>query len=187
MCCSAGRPARTAQLVSLAHVRILRPDNFPHSSPGPGGHDGSESVRFDFCILNSILGSLSGCQMRRPVLSAWLLLRGMRPVPTAHVRASDLASHAALFAPRELDLALPPLLGQTGVWAGAVAEKSETGRPLAQIASDFPPVMCTRWGGRLGARPDLILDLHTTSIVPAKYNIESDTIVYFINFDVFLS
>ena len=84
----------------------------PTLLPGPGGHDGSESARFVFFILNSVLGSLSGCQMRRPVLSAWLLLRGMRPVPTAHVRASDLASYAALCAPRELDLALPPFLGQ---------------------------------------------------------------------------
>jgi len=84
----------------------------PTLLPGTGGHDGSESLRFDFCIKNSILGSLSGCQMRRPVLSAWLLLRGMRPVPTAHVRATDVASHAALCAPRELDLALPPFLGQ---------------------------------------------------------------------------
>ena len=58
---------------------------------------------------------------------------------------------------RSRDAALPG----TGVWAGAVAEKSETGGPLAQIASDFPRVMCTRWWDRLGARPDLILDLHT--------------------------
>ena len=29
-----GSPTSTAQLVSPAHVRISRPDNFPHSSPG---------------------------------------------------------------------------------------------------------------------------------------------------------
>jgi len=46
----------------------------PTLLPGPGGHDGSESARFDFFILNTILGSLSGCQMRRPVLSAWHLM-----------------------------------------------------------------------------------------------------------------
>ena len=42
----------------------------PTLLPGPGEHDESESARFDFFILNSILGSLSRCQMRRPILSA---------------------------------------------------------------------------------------------------------------------
>ena len=72
----------------------------------------SESARFDFFIPDSILGSAGSCQMRRPAPSAWLLLRGMRPVLTAHVRASDVASCGALHASRKLDLVLPPFSGQ---------------------------------------------------------------------------
>ena len=108
-----GSPTSTAQLVSPAHVRISRPDNFPHSSPGQAHTMGaSESARFDFFIPDSILGSAGSCQMRRPAPSAWLLLRGMRPVLTAHVRASDVASCGALHASRKLDLVLPPFSGQ---------------------------------------------------------------------------
>ena len=108
-----GSPTSTAQLVSPAHVRISRPDNFPHSSPGQAHTMGaSESARFDFFIPDSILGSAGSCQMRRPAPSAWLLLRGMRPVRTARVRASDVASCGALHASRKLDLVLPPFSGQ---------------------------------------------------------------------------
>lgn len=56
--------------------------------------------------------SLTDTSLRRPAPSAWLLLRGMRPVRTARVRASDVASCGALHASRKLDLVLPPFSGQ---------------------------------------------------------------------------
>ena len=88
----------------------------PTLLPGPGGHDGSESDRFDFFILNSILRSLSGCQMRRPVLSAWHLMASTARHATradgSRPRERRGLAVAALRAARELDLALPPCLGQ---------------------------------------------------------------------------
>ena len=114
--CTGTPRTRPLTAVGRAHctARISGPRaNFaagqlPSVPPAPGAHDGSESARFDFFIPDSILGSLGTCQMRRPVPPAWLLLRGMRPLLTAHVRASDVASRGALHTPRKLDLARPP-------------------------------------------------------------------------------
>ena len=132
----------------------------PTLLPGPGGHDGSESARFVFFY---------------PELSSRLPQR-LPNAPTRAVGMASTARHATRAdgaRPRERrGLARRSLcparararaaaLPGTGVWAGAVAEKSKTGRPLAQIASYFPRVMCTRWGDRLGVNPGLILDLHT--------------------------
>jgi len=132
----------------------------PTLLPGTGGHDGSESLRFDFCIqeLNSRLPQRLPNAPTRAVGMASTARHatradGARPRYRRGLARRSLCPARA----RSRAAALPG----TGVWAGAEAEKSESGRPLAQIASDFPRVMCTRWGGRLGARPDLILDLHT--------------------------
>ena len=132
----------------------------PTLLPGPGGHDGSESTRFNFFILNSILGSLSGCQNAPTrVVGMASTARHATRADGARPRERPGLARRSLCPARARSRAAA--LPGTGVWAGAVAEKSETGGPLAQIASDFPRVMCTRWGDRLGARPDLILDLHT--------------------------
>ena len=53
----------------------------------------------------------------------------MRPVLTAHVRASDALSHAALCAPHKLDLASPPFLRARAVCTVGgcvVAKQSKT-------------------------------------------------------------
>ena len=68
------------------------------------------------------------------------------PVLTAHVRASDVASCGALHASRELDLALPPLSGQACGGRASWHKIRKQSRSKAQIASDYPPVMFTRWG-----------------------------------------
>ena len=81
-------------------------------SPVAGARGAHQISRFEIFILTSTLGSPSSCQMRRLAPPAWLLLRGMRPLLTAHVRASDVASRGALHAPRKLDLARPPFWGQ---------------------------------------------------------------------------
>ena len=114
----------------------------PTVSPVAGARGARQISRFEIFILTSTLGSPSGCQMRRPAPPTWLLLRGMRPLLMAHVRASDVASCGALHAPRQLDLVLPPFSGQA-CGASTVEFCALTAAPLVKKGCVHVPNACT--------------------------------------------